>query len=137
MKMVGNDWENSLNGPNSSESLPNGPKMSQNVPKCAKLSQNVPKRPLQTHRCPNGLVSSSFLPTFPSLFPFLRFFITISSTYNCLLSLICFPSLSATTSFTTFCADKSHFVSCKRVPSFKRGSKKNFNKNIYTYSFLL
>ena len=34
--MVGNDWENSLNAPNSSKCLP----------KC----------PLQTHRCPNGLV---------------------------------------------------------------------------------
>ena len=45
-KMVGNDWENRLIGPNSSKSLPNFPKMSQNVPKC----------PLQTHRCPNGLV---------------------------------------------------------------------------------
>ena len=46
MKMVGKDWENSLNGPNSSKSLPN----------CAKMSQNVPKCPLKTHRCPNGLV---------------------------------------------------------------------------------
>ena len=73
-KMVGNDWENSLNTPNSSKSLPNCPKMSQNVPSCPKLSkvvqscpklskvvqscpkmsQNVPKCPLQTH--PNGLV---------------------------------------------------------------------------------
>ena len=39
MKMVGNDWENSLNGPSSYE-----------------LSQNVPKCPLQTHLCLNGLV---------------------------------------------------------------------------------
>ena len=46
-KMVGNDWENSLNAPNSSKSLPNCPKMSQSVPKCT----------LQTHRCPNGLVN--------------------------------------------------------------------------------
>ena len=30
-KMVGNDWENSLNAPNSSKSLPNCPKMSQNA----------------------------------------------------------------------------------------------------------
>ena len=37
MKIVGNDWENSLNGPNSSKSLPNCPKMSQNVPKCPKM----------------------------------------------------------------------------------------------------
>ena len=28
------------------------------VPKCPKLSQNVPKCPIQTHRYPNGLVSS-------------------------------------------------------------------------------
>ena len=33
-RMVGNDWENSLNAPISSRSLPNCPKMSQNVPKC-------------------------------------------------------------------------------------------------------
>ena len=26
------------------------------VPKCLKISQNVKKCPLQTHRCPNGLV---------------------------------------------------------------------------------
>ena len=26
------------------------------VPKCPKMSQNFPKCPLQTHRCPNGLV---------------------------------------------------------------------------------
>ena len=45
-KMVGNDWENSQNSPNSSKSLLN----------CRKLSQNVPKCPLQTHRCPNGLI---------------------------------------------------------------------------------
>ena len=30
-KMVGNDWENILKGPNSSKSLPNCPKMSQNA----------------------------------------------------------------------------------------------------------
>ena len=30
-KMVGNDWEKSLKGPNSSKSLPNCPKMSQNA----------------------------------------------------------------------------------------------------------
>ena len=47
-KMVGNDWENSLKGPNSSKSLPN----------CLKMSQNVPKCPLQTHRCLNELVST-------------------------------------------------------------------------------
>ena len=41
-----NDWEHSLNAPNSSKSLLNCPKLSQNVPKC----------PLQTHHCPNGLV---------------------------------------------------------------------------------
>ena len=58
MKMVVNDWENGLNGPNSSKSLPNCPKISQNVPRCPKMSQNVPKCSLQTHRCPNGLVSS-------------------------------------------------------------------------------
>ena len=29
--MVGNDWENSLNGPNSSKSLPNCPKISHNA----------------------------------------------------------------------------------------------------------
>ena len=37
MKMVGNDWENRLKGPNSSKSLPNCPKMSQVVPKCPKM----------------------------------------------------------------------------------------------------
>ena len=61
MKMVGNDWENRLKGPNSSKSLPHCPKMSQNVPSCPKspkMSQNVPTCPLQTHRCPNGLVYS-------------------------------------------------------------------------------
>ena len=47
MKMVGNDWENSPNGPNSSKSLPN----------CLKMSPNVPKCPLQTHRCLNGIVT--------------------------------------------------------------------------------
>ena len=36
-KVVGNDWENSLNASNSSKSLPNCPKMSQNVPKCLKM----------------------------------------------------------------------------------------------------
>ena len=45
MNMVGNDWENSRNGPNSSKCLPNFPKMSQAVPKCPKMSQNVPKCP--------------------------------------------------------------------------------------------
>ena len=56
MKMAVNDWENRLNGPNSSKSLLNCPKMSQNVTSCPKMSQNVPKCPFQTHRCPNGLV---------------------------------------------------------------------------------
>ena len=37
MKMVGNDWENHLNGPNSSKSLPNCPKMSKVLPKCPKI----------------------------------------------------------------------------------------------------
>ena len=37
MKMVGNDWENRLKGPNSSKSLPNCPKMSEVVPKCPKM----------------------------------------------------------------------------------------------------
>ena len=41
MKMVGNDWENSLNCPNSSKSLRNCPKMSQNGPSCPKMSQDV------------------------------------------------------------------------------------------------
>ena len=48
MKMVGNDWENSLNGPNSSKSLPNCSEMSQNVPscpKCPKMSKNAQKCP--------------------------------------------------------------------------------------------
>ena len=44
-KMVGNDWENSLNAPNSSKSLLNCPKMSHNVPSCPKMSQVVPKCP--------------------------------------------------------------------------------------------
>ena len=29
-------------------------------PKCFQMSQNVPKCPLQTHRCPNGLVEYQF-----------------------------------------------------------------------------
>ena len=46
MKKVGDDWENSLNTPNSSLSLSNCPK---------------------THRCPNGLVFSSTEQELPSL----------------------------------------------------------------------
>ena len=42
MKTVENDWENSLNGPNSSKRLPNFPKMSQNFPKCPLQTQNTP-----------------------------------------------------------------------------------------------
>ena len=64
--MVGKDWENSLNGPNSSKRLPY-------VPKCPEWSLNVPKCPqcpLQKHRCPNGLVTSddgsSDAPEFPN-----------------------------------------------------------------------
>ena len=53
MKMVRNDWENSLNGPNPSKNLPNCPKMSQNVPSC-------PKMPTSEHHCPNGLVLNGF-----------------------------------------------------------------------------
>ena len=36
--MVGNAWENSLNAPNMSKSIPNCLKMSQDVPKCPKMS---------------------------------------------------------------------------------------------------
>ena len=39
--MVKNEYENSLNAPNSSKSLPNCSNTSQNVPKCLKTSLNV------------------------------------------------------------------------------------------------
>ena len=38
MKMLVNDWENSLNAPDLSKSLPNCHKMSQNVQRCPKMS---------------------------------------------------------------------------------------------------
>ena len=43
--MVRNDWENSLNAPNSSKCLPNCLYMSQNVSRCPKMSKNVEKCP--------------------------------------------------------------------------------------------
>ena len=41
--------------------------LSQNVPKFSKMSQNVSKCPLQTHRCPNGLVLTDLRFYFRSL----------------------------------------------------------------------
>ena len=119
-KMVGNDWENSLKGANSSKSLPKCPKMSQNVPKC----------PLQTHRCPNGLVHFLSLPFSSILFNFyvFNFSLAVTTTQT--------PTTTTTTTNTNG-RNESSFASTTNQNIANGVIKTGRGKWMKTISFLL
>ena len=77
-QIVGGKWSEMTR-----KTVPTRRKVFRIVPKwskCPKMSKNVQKCPLQTHRCPNGLVSFffPFLLLFFLLFPFyLRHFLSL------------------------------------------------------------